>query len=307
MASSTIASHGIVLNHCIDTWGDIDVRDIGQADVDRLFSEGKWATGTQNLYLWQLRGFVKFMRRQNYIPKDADPTDGWKTRRVPTRQRTWLTVPELVELLDAAWCPRDRALIAAGCYTFLRGSEIAFLKVGDLDFDANEVDVYRIKTRVADRLPMCSELRHEMLEVWFPQYIAQCGPLQAEWLLIPARGPIPMKGVRGEHRLVPTGALPPLRPTMPVTKPYEVVRRAMRGIGFDHVGDGCHVLRRSGARALFERLRDDGHDGALRRVSSMLGHSSTNITEHYLGVDSERRQRNALLSGESMFPAAVAV
>jgi integrase len=303
MAVSTISGHGIILNHCLDTWGDIDVRDISQGDVDKLFAKGQWATGTQNLYLWNLRSFVRYLRRQNYIPKDADPTDGWKTRRTPQRSRTWLTLPELTEMFNAAWCPRDRALMVVGAYTFLRGSEIAALTIGDLDLEADELDVYRIKGRVADRLPICTELKNE-LAIWLAYYENECGPLQQTWLLIPARGPIPMRGVIGERRLEPTGEPAPLKPCSPVTKPYSVVRRAMKDVGFDHVGDGCHVLRRSGARNLFERLRADGHDGALRRVSSMLGHSSTLITEHYLGVDAERRQRNTLLSGKEMFPAA---
>ena len=66
-------------------------------------------------------------------------------------------------------------------------------------------------------------------------------------------------------------------------------------------GDGCHILRRSGARNLFEELRNTGHDGAARRVQSMLGHSSVVMTELYLGIDNEKRQRNQMLAGKPMF------
>lgn len=303
MADRTIAGHSIILNHALNCWGNMDVRDISPAHVDKLFAKNSWSMSTQNLYLWNLRSFVKYLRRHNHLPKDADPTDGWRTRRVPKRQRTWLTVEELRELMDAAWNERDRAVIAIGAYTFLRGSEIAALTISDLDFEANEVDVYRIKGKVADRLPMCIELKDEMTR-WLDYYQTHAGDLKPEWLLVPARGPIPMRGIPGIRALEPTGEPAPLKPTDPITKPYAIVRRALRDIGFDTVGDGCHVLRRSGARALFSRLRDDGYDGALRRVSSMLGHSSTNITEHYLGVDAERRQRNQLLAGQPMFPTA---
>lgn len=75
------------------------------------------------------------------------------------------------------------------------------------------------------------------------------------------------------------------------------VDKALIGIGV--VG---HVLRRSGARALFDRLRHEGYDGALRRVQAMLGHSSGTITETYLGLDVERVQRNEMLAGKPMFP-----
>lgn len=305
MMPATISGHSIILSHALNAWGNIDVRDVTPADIDRLFSKSQWSTSTSNLYLWNLRSFVRFLRIAKHIGKDEEWTEGWRARRVPKRERTWLTVPELGELLEAAWNPRDRALIALGMYTFLRGSELAALKISDLDIGNQELHAYRIKNQVADRLPICLELGIEM-NAWLAHYRDMCGPLHDDWLLLPARGPIPMRGVRGQRRLEPTGQPAPLRPTMPITKPYSIVRRAMKDIGYDTVGDGAHVLRRSGARALFMRLREDGYDGALRRTSSMLGHSSTLITEHYIGVDLERRQRNELLAGNAMFPTATA-
>jgi integrase len=67
-------------------------------------------------------------------------------------------------------------------------------------------------------------------------------------------------------------------------------------------GVGGHVLRRSGARALFDRLRHEGYDGALKRVQSMLGHSNSVISERYLSLGVERLQRNEMLAGKPMFP-----
>jgi len=81
-----------------------------------------------------------------------------------------------------------------------------------------------------------------------------------------------------------------------------VVKRAMRRIGHEPHGSGMHTLRRSGARALFDRLRHEGYDGALMRVSSMLGHADTKTTEIYLGLSIERQQRNELIAGKAMFP-----
>ena len=46
------------------------------------------------------------------------------------------------------------------------------------------------------------------------------------------------------------------------------------------------------------------HDGALRRVSSMLGHKSVTTTELYLDVDMARQDRNRLLRGQRMFEQA---
>jgi integrase len=302
LSASTITNHGQMLNAALNRWGNVDLRDLGPAEIDRYFSGRTWQMSTQNAYLISLRQFFSWCRIHGYLPMEGDITAGWRTRRVTPRTRTWLTVPEMGELLDAAWCGRDRAFMALGLYTFARASEITMLTVGDLRLDRDELAIFRPKTKQRDVLPVCTELAIEMRR-WLLEYEATAGPLDPSWLLVPARGPMPMAG-GADGRLAATGAPRPLKVHSPITKPYEIVRRAMKTIGYDRIGDGAHVLRRSGARALFGQLRADGYDGALRRVSSLLGHSSTEISERYLGMDAERRERNLLLGGKPMFPAA---
>ena len=124
--------------------------------------------------------------------------------------------------------------------------------------------------------------------------------------LVPAKSPAPaiilngkLAGQRGE---------PELRPYKILDKPERCVSRALKTLGYTKEDDeprmGVHTLRRSGARALFDVLRNQGYDGALKRVSAMLHHKNTAMTEHYLGLDIERTQRNDMLRGEIMFPTA---
>lgn len=303
MSSRTIQGHSQTLDHALNAWGNIDMRDVSPAHIDKMFSKKKWSTGTRNNYLWNLRGFLKWCRVHGIIPVDYDPTAGWKTHKMEKKKKTWLTVSELKEVLDFAFCERDRAFIAIGMYTFMRSSEIVNLKIKDIDLEYNEVDIYRVKTRQHDTLPICSEL-HEELVNYFKFYEMVAGPLQPEWYVVPARGPQPMTGVSGKRTLVPTGDPAPFKPESKITKPYSIVKRAMEKINKDEVGEGCHTLRRSGARELFEQLRSNGHDGAARRVQSMLGHTSVVMTEIYLGIDSEKRERNRMLCGQPMFSAA---
>jgi hypothetical protein len=66
--------------------------------------------------------------------------------------------------------------------------------------------------------------------------------------------------------------------------------------------EGCHTLRRSGARALFDDLVErGGYDGVLRHVSAMLHHKSTLMTERYLGLDVDVKKRNDLIRGKKMY------
>ena len=304
LASSTVTSSRNVINHALRAWGDIPIRDIKPKHVDDLFIGKKWSTGTRNVYLISLRNLLKYCRTHGYLPTDYDPTAGWKTQTAEKREKTWLSLPALGALLDAAGTPRDRAFIAIGVYTFMRASEIVSLRWKDVDLANNEIHIYRIKTKQADQLPICAELRYE-LAVWLTHYQGTQGDIDPQWFVVPSQGPTPMTGVIGKRRLEATGEPPPLRPTLPVGRPQRIVKAALQRIGVNKPGDGCHVLRRSGARSLFEELRAQGYDGSARRVQSMLGHASVITTEVYLGIDNERRQRNEMLAGRTMFGGGV--
>ena len=301
LAKSTVMTSRNMLNHAQRDWGDIEVAEIHPRHVDALFIGKSWSTGTKNIYLIALRNFLKYCRTHNYLPPDYDPTTGWRTKTLEKREKTWLTLPALGALLDAAEHARDRAFIALGIYTFMRASEIIELRWRDVDLTRNEIHIYRVKTKQSDQLPICAELRYE-LAAWLVYVQNELGEIDPEWYVVPSIGPRPMKGVHGQRKLEPTGKPNPLRPTRKIGRPQRIVKAAMERIGVGDKGDGCHVLRRSGARSLFEQLREQGYDGSARRVQSMLGHASVITTEIYLGIDNERRQRNEMLAGHVMFP-----
>lgn len=300
LARATIQSARNMLNHAARSWGDLDLQELHPRHVDAFFTGRDWSTGTRNIYLLGMRAFFRWCRTHRYMPTDYDPTEGWTSRPLPKTERTWLTLPVLTALMSATSHARDRAFIAIGIYTFLRASEIVALKIGDIDIERSELRVYRIKTKQQDRLPICLELQVELTR-WLHYYQHEHGTLNPDWYLVPSRGPAPMRGIPGKRALEPTGEPHPLRPTRPIARPQRIVKEAMTRMGIDKHGDGCHVLRRSGARALYEQLRDMGHDGAARRTQSMLGHQSLVMTERYLGLDHERMQRNEALAGQPMF------
>ena len=70
-----------------------------------------------------------------------------------------------------------------------------------------------------------------------------------------------------------------------------------------------HTLRRSGARAYFEQLLEEGsiRDGVLRQIMAMLHHKSVLMTERYLGLDADREKRDVHLRGRRMFKVAHAI
>lgn len=301
LAHNSVRTHETPLRRALTLIGNIYVSNIHPHHIDSLFSHYGWAPKTRNLYLGNYRMFFAYCRRHGWMPKDYDPTETWRMMKVPRQEMPRIGIEDFPRVLEAATDPRDRAVVALGLFTFCRASEIQTLKIRDLDFQANTVDIYRHKTREADTLPMVTELKVEMVR-WLNEYRALVGELQPEWFLVPAKDPLPMAWNHTLGRLAPTGEPSPLRPTQAMTHPYRAAQRPLHAIGVDGKGVGGHVLRRSGARCLFDRLRHEGYDGALRRVQAMLGHSKASITEHYLGLEVERVQRNELLAGKPMFP-----
>lgn len=291
------------LRRAVAEWGPIQTGSITGQHIDRLFRRSKWSPSTRNLYLGSLRGFFAWCRREGHIARDFDPTDGWKNARVPKRERLRVPVGEFPALLDGCHHPRDRMVCALGLYTFLRGGELATLTVGDLDLRAFTLNVHRHKTKEQDVLPVCAELAEEA-ERWLAHYRRDQSraALPHWWMLVPSKHPNATRYNRETRQIEVVRDVPaPLRPEKQMTHPYRAVQRALKELGYDTLGEGEHTLRRSGARALFDSLRDQGYDGALMRVSSMLGHKDTKVTQTYLGIGLERIQRNESLAGKRMF------
>lgn len=301
LANNTIKNARQVLTKAEQRWGDILVASITDAHVDRLFSTAEWGPRTRNLYLQNIRQFFRWCRLRKYMARDYDPTDMWANSKVPTNQdKLRVPVEQFGQLLDACPHPRDRAVVALGLYTFMRGSEISTLRIKDLDLSRSELKIVRHKTKDEDVLPVSSELIYEM-NLWMNWYRADQGTLLDDWWLVPAKNPD--RWEQGPDGLLRRSARKSsVRPRIRETKPYRAVQRALKGIGMDVHGEGSHTLRRSGARALADSLRSEGYDGALLRVASMCGHKSIKVTEHYIGWGLERKQRNEMLAGKPMFP-----
>lgn len=283
----------------LSLWGDVRVGDIEPSHIDSLFEGSGYAPRTRNLYLGHLRRFFDWARHVG-IMKQTDPTYGWRSRKVESKDRIRVPVEQFGELLDCAEHPRDRAVLAIGLYTFMRGSEIQALKRSDLSLADSRVRIYRQKTKEQDNLPVCTELAIEM-ERWLEYYQSQVGIVHHDYYLVPSKGPYNWAQVDGVWTCLGESSL---RPKKKMTHPYRVAQRALTELGVeDTKNEGIHTLRRSGARALLDTLRSEGVDSALLRVGAMLGHKDTKVTAHYVGLSQEREARDTMLAGRQMFPS----
>lgn len=207
---------------------------------------------------------------------------------------------KLLDLLDVAATPRDRAYIAVGINTALRSNEMLRIRVRDIDLAAGSLFVTISKTNEEDVLPVSADLDVE-LRRWLVTYQKDLGRrLDSDDFLFPAR-----RGGRYQwHRKSDgtqerTRTPPSWAPDRPMTHAARVVQEALAAVGLPTRGEGSHTLRRGVARAMFDDLTTEvGYDAALRTVSALLHHKSAATTEHYLGLSSERQRRDEALRGK---------
>lgn len=287
--------------------GNIQVKHVQPKHVDSYFSARQAAgisPGTMNLELVALRLLFKFAHsRRHMAPGQPDPTAHRRRMRNPAKTKLRVPAAQFPRMLDSARHPRDRMVIALGIYLLHRASEIQEYRVGDVDLAHGAMSARLIKTGGEDTMPIAAELDAE-LRRWLTFYAEQCGPLQPHWRLVPAK-------TRPSVSDMGNPLLAQLKPTVPVGQPERVIQRALVACGYevrDSEGrptrDGVHTLRRSSARALFDRLSEDGYDNAGRIVQSMLHHSSFRQTEVYLGITLDSKHRDDILRGKEMFPVA---
>lgn len=310
-AANTIKTDKTGLHLALIAFGDVQPGNVTQRHVDAYLSLiGQHGPVTFNQRLSTLRTFFQWCRDQRLVPPAFDPLAGIEARPVIKEERSRVPVTQFQALLDAAPTPHGRIIIAIGLYLFLRVGEMATLRIEDVNLDDGELRVVVHKKRGGDKIdfmPISAELDRELRDYlrWYAAEAAALGlgALQPDWYLIPSR----TSGMgQDEHgRFIPGARVPTtyLRPDRPYAVFHRVVQTALEGIGVECKGkrEGGHTLRRSGARALFDQLVEQGYDGALRLVQAMLHHEGIEMTERYIGLREDRFRRDQNIKGQVMF------
>lgn len=296
LEASTVRAYRSALDALVDGAGNIEVARLTTKHISQTFAKRHWSPSTRNGRLAQFKGFFSWCRAVGYMHRDSDPTFGIRNVKVPEVERLRIPVAEWPRLFDACRHPQETIVLATGLFLFLRASEQKRIQLKHVSLMTDEITIHRIKNKHMDVMPVTSELgvylrRHLT-------FLAEQGFTHPDNYLISAR--VQMERDAKKQFIGGTGVFDA---TKPLYAPHTVVQRVMKRAGYPVLKEGEHTLRRSGARAYFDALVEDGYDGALRRVQSMLGHKDTKTTEHYLGLDPERLKRNQDLRGKPMFPA----
>lgn len=278
---------------------------------------------TRNGTLAALRGFTAWAVRMRYLRPAAavEALGGRQTKAVHRQPKHYIDVSEFPKLLDCAGetHPIERAVIALALYTLCRQSEIIGLKLGDVDLANRELSVYRNKRSRHTTVTISPDLFDE-LDNWLSWYACKMGlgmgpaAVQAmmtrhpDWRLIPHWAYGKERGPRGFY--VAGDGQAAITPTDSPARLEYVLKRALTASGVstrngrvvDHLGEGIHTIRRSGARALLDHLEGPmGADRALLMVSAMLDHDDTQMTLRYIGRHIDKQRLDNYLKSNSMY------
>ncbi|MFA6475587.1 MAG: site-specific tyrosine recombinase/integron integrase [Patescibacteria group bacterium] len=232
---------------------------------------------TQNYHMIALRAFLKYLAKRDIKTLVAEKIELAKQE---DRQVEWLEGSELDELLEAPMRPmtvvetrhgvslqqslvklRDKAILELLFSTGLRVSELAKLKIADVNLKRDEFSVRGKGSKI--RVVFLSN----QAKYWLQQYLTKRRDVSPYMFVAHDRA----KSGREEHDAAPLTS----RSIERLVEKYAKLAGIMKKIT-------PHTLRHSFATDLLRNGAD------IRSVQSMLGHASITTTQIYTHITDQR-------------------
>lgn len=312
-SKSTLNKDEGTLRKLLSVTGNVWLHMLTTGHVTRFFEEAAKTQQPQSLRNTHttLSVFFGWARETGRMPRTNNPMYGRRKPKPVRRERNRLDFSQFPGLLAAAGerDPRDRMAVSMLLYLLARDQEVADIRIRDVNLAAGTIHVRVWKTRQEDTMPICAELDAE-LRVWLRYYAEEVGHLEPHYFLLPARRTRPLFK---EGRIYANETLD-YRPEKAMGPMGNCVNPILDAVGFPikdengkRLGEGAHTIRRSGARALFDKLLQEGVvDSALEIVQSMLHHANMVQTQRYIGFEPSRHKRDELIKGKRLYAVAEA-
>ena len=244
----------------------LDARSIG------VFAEAvsHCAPQTRSAKLYVARDFTRFLARVGACGPEVAAAvphiPGHKHSTVPSAYST-AEVSTMLESFPRSLRPRrDRAMMLLASVLGMRAGDIKALRLSDIDWRAKTVSFVQRKTQVTNTL-------HMPEEVWLAvaDYI-RCERPDVDGDRVFVTACAPYHAIDSSHTF------------------HRTVTRAFADAGVETAGKhhGMHSLRHSAA----SNMPPGGTP--YPTISSVLGHSSANVTKRYLSIDVESLRPLAL-------------
>jgi len=230
-------------------------------DVDTFVRQHRnnWSRVTSACCAKSLRAFFRYAERRNWcangIAGAIESPRIFKQEALPTRL-TWDNVQKLIASTDGDRPRdiRDRAILMLLSIYGFRSGEIAQLRLEDLDWEREIINVYRSKQRITQSYPLTYTIGTAIL-----RYLKQVRPR-----------------VKGRNVFITLRA--PFRP-ISASSMYHAVSSRLSQLGIRSLHRGPHTLR----HACATHLVSEGF--SLKEIGDHLGHRSALATRIYAKVD----------------------
>jgi integrase/recombinase XerD len=232
------------------------------SDIDAYLAFGSgrgWARVTIHNVVAALRAFFRYGAQEGWCPRHlADTIQGpriYAQERLPAGP-TWADVERLFAGLDAkrSMDVRDRAILMLFAIYGLRESEVAKLRLDDIDWEHDQLRIPRAKRREPQVYPL----------------LPSVGRALTDYLLSVRRST--------SHREI---FLTLVSPYCPLSRSglYDMVAARLKSLNVQCAHHGPHSLRHAcAARLVAQGL-------TLKEIGDHLGHRSTSATRVYAKVD----------------------
>lgn len=216
--------------------------------------------------------FLNWTYSNNYSNISGDMTFPKIVWHLRTNIKTYYTKEEITKLLNiidrrTKRGKEDYLIISLICYLGLRISDVVNLKISDINFNENTISIIQYKTNERLTLPLIDEIKYAILD-----YLKNVRPKEADLDFIFITNVKPYK-----HHIE-------LKRHSYIVKSYFI----KSGVDINGRKAGFHSLRHSFSTMLLNE------NVPLYSISTILGHSSTDMTFKYLDIDTSKLKELAL-------------
>jgi integrase len=243
-----------------------------------------------------LRRLLKYCERNDWLAPGV--TDkimyGKKAKPFERKPKTYIDPSHFSTLLDCQTRhPSDRVTMALLLWTLRRKSELYGLQWKHVDLVNRRLTMYNFKKKRWMKVRVCPDLYRELCDYqeWYVEEMD--GMLHPEWHVLPEL--VPHRVYDYELGHYGSGTTYTINPERHPHHMEKIIKHALDVIGVtdtehgktvNHVGEGAHTIRRSGARAMLKFLSAEaGFGNALDTVRAMLDHKDTKVTLTYIGME----------------------
>lgn len=229
------------------------------------FSSKKWTASYKTRQISNIRRFLNWCHKQNYLNISGDmvfPYLKWNKRNTIISFYTDEEIQKLLNSYDthSSIGKEQFLLISLIVFLGLRVSDAVFLKLSNIDFQNDRIVFNQFKTKKLLELPLIDQVKYPLID-----YLKNVRPKDSnlDYIFITTSKPYRHKEELRFH--------------------YHIVSSHLKKSGIDITNrkHGFHSLRHSfSTRMLLNNT-------PIYSISTMLGHTSVEVTNQYLDIDTK--------------------